>query len=48
VLLINAAISAVVMLVSRLHDDLAVLALMLFSLEAFALFSIQYFGVGFR
>ena len=34
---INAAISAVVVLASRLHDDLAVFALMLFSVEAFAL-----------
>ena len=37
---INAAISAVVVLASRLHDDLAVFALMLFSVEAFALFPI--------
>jgi len=40
VLSINAAISAVVVLASRLHDDLAVFALMLFSVEAFALFPI--------
>ncbi|KAH9057476.1 phosphatidylinositol N-acetylglucosaminyltransferase [Lactarius vividus] len=38
VLSINAAISATVVLASRLHDDLAVFALMLFSVEAFALF----------
>lgn len=37
---INAAISAAVVLASRLHDDLAVFALMLFSVEAFALFPI--------
>jgi hypothetical protein len=40
VLSINAAISAAVVLASRLHDDLAVFALMLFSVEAFALFPI--------
>ncbi|KAI0276809.1 phosphatidylinositol N-acetylglucosaminyltransferase [Russula aff. rugulosa BPL654] len=40
VLSINAAISAVVVLASRLHDDLSVFALMLFSVEAFALFPI--------
>jgi len=40
VLSINAAISAVVVLASRLHDDLAVFALMLFSVEAFALFPV--------
>jgi phosphatidylinositol N-acetylglucosaminyltransferase subunit C len=38
VLSINAAISAAVVLASRLHDDLSVFALMLFSVEAFALF----------
>lgn len=37
---INAAISAVVVLASRLPDDLAAFALMLFSVEAFALFPI--------
>lgn len=37
---INAAISATVVLASRFHDDLAVFALMLFSVEAFALFPI--------
>ncbi|KAF8482625.1 phosphatidylinositol N-acetylglucosaminyltransferase, partial [Russula ochroleuca] len=40
VLSINAGISAVVVLASRLHNDLAVFALMLFSVEAFALFPI--------
>jgi hypothetical protein len=40
VLSINAAISAAVVLASRLHDDLAVFGLMLFSVEAFALFPI--------
>ncbi|KAH8992594.1 phosphatidylinositol N-acetylglucosaminyltransferase [Lactarius hatsudake] len=40
VLSINAAISATVVLASRLHDDLAVFALMLFSVEAFALFPV--------
>jgi hypothetical protein len=40
VLSINAAISAAVVLASRLQDDLAVFALMLFSVEAFALFPI--------
>lgn len=40
VLSINAAISAAVVLASRLHDDLAVFALMLFSVEAFALFPV--------
>jgi phosphatidylinositol glycan class C protein len=40
VLSINAAISAAVVLASRLHNDLAVFALMLFSVEAFALFPI--------
>lgn len=40
VLSINAAILAVVVLASRLHDDLAVFALMLFSVETFALFPI--------
>ncbi|KAH9977518.1 phosphatidylinositol N-acetylglucosaminyltransferase subunit C [Russula compacta] len=40
VLSINAAISAAVVLASRLHDNLAVFALMLFSVEAFALFPI--------
>jgi len=40
VLSINAAISAAVVLASRLHDVLAVFALMLFSVEAFALFPI--------
>ena len=37
---INAAVSAAVVLASRLDDDLAVFALMLFSVEAFALFPI--------
>ena len=37
---INAAISAAVVLASRLHEDLAVFALMLFSVEAFALFPV--------
>ncbi|KAI0287267.1 phosphatidylinositol N-acetylglucosaminyltransferase [Russula brevipes] len=40
VLSINAAISAAVVLASRLQDDLAVFALMLFSVEAFALFPV--------
>ncbi|KAI0260636.1 phosphatidylinositol N-acetylglucosaminyltransferase [Gloeopeniophorella convolvens] len=40
VLSINAAISAVVVLASRLHEDLAVFSLMLFSVEVFALFPI--------
>ncbi|KAI9430548.1 phosphatidylinositol N-acetylglucosaminyltransferase [Lactarius indigo] len=40
VLSINAAISATVVLASRLHDDLAAFALMLFSVEAFALFPV--------
>jgi phosphatidylinositol glycan class C protein len=40
VLSINAAISAAVVLASRLHEDLAVFALMLFSVEAFALFPV--------
>ncbi|KAH9979844.1 phosphatidylinositol N-acetylglucosaminyltransferase [Lactifluus volemus] len=40
VLSINAAISAAVVLASRLHDDLSVFALMLFSVQAFALFPI--------
>ncbi|KAI9509469.1 phosphatidylinositol N-acetylglucosaminyltransferase [Russula earlei] len=40
VLSINAAISAAVVLASRLHDDLSVFALMLFSVEAFALFPV--------
>jgi phosphatidylinositol glycan class C protein len=40
VLSINAAVSAAVVLASRLDDDLAVFALMLFSVEAFALFPI--------
>ncbi|KAI0247458.1 phosphatidylinositol N-acetylglucosaminyltransferase subunit C [Lactifluus subvellereus] len=40
VLSIKAATSAAVVLASRLHDDLAVFALMLFSVEAFALFPI--------
>jgi phosphatidylinositol glycan class C protein len=40
VLSINAAISAVVVLASRLHYVLTVFALMLFSVEAFALFPI--------
>ncbi|KAH8984466.1 phosphatidylinositol N-acetylglucosaminyltransferase [Lactarius akahatsu] len=40
VLSTNAAISATVVLASRLHNDLAVFALMLFSVEAFALFPV--------
>ena len=40
VLSINAAVSAAVILASRLPDDLAMFALMLFSVEAFALFPI--------
>ena len=35
---VNAAISASVVLASRLVDDVSVFALMLFSIEAFALF----------
>ena len=35
---VNAAISASVVLASRLVDDISVFALMLFSIEAFALF----------
>ena len=45
---INAAISAAVVLASRLHDDLAVFALMLFSVEAFALFPIFRYRIQVR
>ncbi|KAI0312626.1 phosphatidylinositol N-acetylglucosaminyltransferase [Amylostereum chailletii] len=40
VLSMNAAISAAVVLASRLHDDLSVFALVLFSVQLFALFPI--------